>query len=266
MEQTPGLILLPKPFRYSVIGMNHTQYDIRGAHLSFVTSIVTQEEAPTHHWLWSAIANDDDKARLYGQLPDGKQSVLAALNNTHHRDTARAYAYSLFSRGHVPGWFLEWVDEMARVYDIIIARLETMGYDTAGCNTNDRNRLWHALAQVEAHLIRGTLHSLRNRLPPFSHGIVHDALFVESTIAEHVVCTEFRNFAIRSGFQHATIPVQTWDDSKTACQEILEWHNYDPKWRATWPTNNGLISEDSYVRMPEYDYTGISCLWDTHAK
>ena len=122
--------------------------------------------------------------------------------------------------------------------------------------------MWHSLAMAEAHLVRLTLARLRIRLPLFSHGIVHDALYIDDCIPQAVFCSEFNACAASVGLPLAKMPAQSWDEARNKCRLRLEASHYHASWKPVWLT--GLNREGASHEMGDEPGDNLLYLWDTH--
>ena len=100
------------------------------------------------------------------------------------------------------------------------------GYVAEEQQATDANRMWHALAQGEAELMRNTLFHLRRLHAAFSHGIVHDAIFVEASVPEQTVQAACHTARAAIGLPHAVLARKSWDKARKLYEQRLREHSY----------------------------------------
>ena len=89
-----------------------------------------------------------------------------------------------------------------------------------------RNEAFFALNAIEATVIRSFLAFLREDFPIFSHGLVHDAVYIHNTVSAAAVEAAFQRAAHKHGFPCLTLSRKTWDKARAKATLLLQQSGY----------------------------------------
>ena len=226
--RTPALINLPKPFRYTLFGHTHSEYDLTSSFLCIFVSVFRTDEAPEAWRLFTLLLEESTKEATLASIPGGKGAIVRAFNVDHPHCPYGPLRHWMDSQDCAPLWFLEYLRELQALKRVAIQRLAARGWHGDPRDITRKNELWHALAQGEAHIIRDTLFRLRRIHPQFSHGIIHDALVVHNSVPEDLVQCAFQGSIRALGFTRARLQRKSWDASMERCRLRLEETSYSP--------------------------------------
>lgn len=101
------------------------------------------------------------------------------------------------------------------------------------------NILGMQLRSAETVLMGHTVHALRREVGPFSHFLMHDAIYVEKTIREEHVHHAYRRASEDLGIQGVELRLRDWFTDHQAFQkEVLDvMPNYHSGYRPSLPRN-----------------------------
>jgi len=225
-DRSPALIRLPKPFRYAIIGLTHNEYDLASAHLGIYVSCFDKREAPAAWGIYDWLTSANGKAATMDAFPAAKEAVHRALNVARPYQHDGPLRWWLRTQGGEPGWLLEFFYEVQHLRRIALERLQARGWHGDRDRVTSANELWHAMAHGEAAVVRLTLHYLRQQRAIFSHGIVHDAIFVHREVAAEDVQTAFTRSTHQLGLAHLKLVPKTWDTTITKYEQRLQESSY----------------------------------------
>ena len=210
-ERSPALIKLPKPFRFSLIGLTHTEYDLTAAHLGIFLSVFTEEEIPATMAVYQGLLQEPTRTNIMQQQPHIKTILHRAMNNLHpHNPTGPLRNWTNAQGIRLTNRTLEILYEIQAVRTIAIRRLSQRGWHGDPGAVSHSNELWHCMAQGEAAVIRQTLMHLRHSKGWFSHGIVHDAVFIHNDISPDEFQRAFTTTIEELGVPHLHIRPKPW--------------------------------------------------------
>ena len=123
------------------------------------------------------------------------------------------------------------------------------------------------MAQGEAAIIRRTLWHLRHKRPIFSHGIVHDALFIHKEINDTAIQEAFHTSTNELGVSHMRLAYNTWDATIDKYHQRLNESEYNPQGKLDLSKIPGLEraaeqQHDLCAQPPRA--TVPRSIWDTH--
>ncbi len=128
-------------------------------------------------------------------------------------------------RRAIAEWYTEYVKELHHVLPVAISRLQQKGY-TGLAGQTTRNLVYHHTAQVEAQVVRLVLMDLRGRRPLFSHALVHDALFIDTSVQCHEVLSAFDRVIAVLGLAPMQVTEKSWTKDLRAAEANLASSGY----------------------------------------
>ena len=261
---SPGMLSLPSALRWAIFSTDHIEWDISLCHIAIFVSVLAPGEGDELVSIWRELCTDGGRKRIDDELPDGKTTFLRVFNSLDPQLPGSSFDRWWRVQTKRPAWFLTIVDLVAALRPRVLARLRSRGFGLANACTNARNETFFALSEVEATVMRSFLLHLRSSLPIFSHGLVHDAVYIHKDISDSTVHRAFGRAISEHGFPALQLKRKSWEKARTKAMDLLAQHNYrsDLKlqtsdlpsrrqslWKHMAPTVDNLWM--SYVRVPK---------------
>ena len=86
--------------------------------------------------------------------------------------------------------------------------------------------MFHALSSAEAHVMRTFLVILRRQCGVFSHGLVHDAVFIHRGVSPAIVHGAFQRAAEVCGIPGLKLSEKTWEKARLKASNLLSEARY----------------------------------------
>ena len=125
-----------------------------------------------------------------------------------------------------PRWFVEFAWEAMETRKRLIQALGAIGYMPGDGQVNAKSEVFHGISSVEARLVRGALRRLRHQRGVFSHYLVHDGVYIDCSIDEHLVVRTFHDEARHLGLNRVVVAKKSWDTPRRDYHRLLRKHRY----------------------------------------
>ncbi len=225
-DRTPGMLSLPSAVRWAFFGNDHSEWDISLCHLSVFVSLLEPGEGDDLVAVWKELSTLEGRARIEAELPAGKNTFMRVLNSHDANLPGSSFERWWRMQSKRPSWFLHLVDIMVALRPRVLARLRSRGFTSQHDGVTVRNEVFFALSAVEATVIRSFLAFLREDFPIFSHGLVHDAVYIRNTVSAAAVEAAFQRAAHKHGFPCLTLSRKTWDKARAKATLLLQQSGY----------------------------------------
>ena len=227
-----GLVQASAALRYAFLGVDHYDYDMICSFHSLVASLLSREEAPILHWVVDQLQQEGGRGKDAEnggfECWNPKRCVLSVYNNSEPQlhDSASMLWATNRGRSRAPRWFIDFTPEVwarrARLREVCSER----GFLSPHVQLGARSETFYHVSNVESRLIRGMLRRIRERRGIFSHYMVHDGVYIDSSIEESIIKDTFNLEATTLRLDRVRIARKPWDDAKTEYHRLLSGHGY----------------------------------------